>query len=47
LLYGVKPSDPATAIIIALALLLVALFAALAPAWRAVRVDPVTALRAA
>jgi ABC-type antimicrobial peptide transport system permease subunit len=46
LLYGVKPSDPATAIVIALALLLVAIFAALAPAWRAARVDPVTALRA-
>ncbi|HEX8941799.1 MAG TPA: ABC transporter permease, partial [Gemmatimonadaceae bacterium] len=46
LLYGVKPSDPATAIVIALALLLVAIFAALVPAWRAARVDPVMALRA-
>jgi putative ABC transport system permease protein len=46
LLYGVKPSDPATAIVIGLTLMLVAICAALAPAWRAARVDPVIALRA-
>lgn len=45
LLYGISPSDPATIAIVVLALLAVATAAALVPAWRAARVDPVTALR--
>ena len=46
LLYGVKPSDPSTLVGVAVALLVTATFAALVPAWRAARVDPVKALRA-
>jgi putative ABC transport system permease protein len=46
LLYGVEARDPATLIGCALLLALTALFASWAPARRATRVDPVTALRA-
>ena len=45
LLYGIEPGDPAVTIGVAAALLLVAAGAAFGPAWRAARVDPVTALR--
>jgi ABC-type antimicrobial peptide transport system permease subunit len=45
LLYGVEPSDPAVLLLVTASLLLVAMLAALLPAWRAARVDPVTALR--
>ncbi len=45
LLYGLKPQDPATAVIAAALLILVAFAAALIPAWRAARVDPMVALR--
>jgi putative ABC transport system permease protein len=45
-LYGVSPTDPATAAAVAGVLLLVAGFAALVPALRAARVNPMTALRA-
>jgi len=44
-LYGVKPSDPTTIVLSAAALALVAIVAAMFPAWRAARLDPVTALR--
>lgn len=44
-LYRVTTSDPATPLAVAGALLLVALIAALVPAWHASRVNPVTALR--
>ncbi|MEO8681033.1 MAG: ABC transporter permease [Vicinamibacterales bacterium] len=44
-LYGVQSLDPATFISVPVVLLLVAALAALVPARRAMRVDPVTALR--
>jgi len=45
MLYGVKPTDAATFIVVSLTLLLVALFASWLPARRAARVDPMEALR--
>lgn len=46
LLYGIAPSDPGVMTGVAAVLLLIATAAALGPAWRAARVDPVSALRA-
>ena len=45
LLFGVKPSDPETFVIVTSVLLVVAVAACWIPAWRATRVDPVIALR--
>ena len=45
LLYGVEPTDPLTIVAACFALLAVALVAGLVPVRRALRVDPVTALR--
>ena len=45
LLYGVSPRDPVALTTVAVVLLVVAAFAALVPAWRASRVDPLAALR--
>lgn len=45
LLYGVEPSDPAVLLLVSVTLVAVAALASLSPAWRAARVDPVTALK--
>jgi ABC-type lipoprotein release transport system permease subunit len=46
LLYGISASDPVAMIVAASALLVIAAVASLAPAWRAAKADPVSALRA-
>jgi ABC-type antimicrobial peptide transport system permease subunit len=46
LLYGVQPADPATLGGVAIVLSVVALIACLVPVTRALRIDPMAALRA-
>ena len=46
ILFGIEPSDPLTLIAVGVSLMLVALIAVTVPALRAMRIDPVTALRA-
>ena len=46
MLYGIGPRDPITFVAVAVVLAAVALMATIVPAWKATRVDPVTALRA-
>ena len=45
LLFQVEPTDPGTLVSVSLVLLGVAVIAAVIPAYRAARVDPLTALR--
>jgi putative ABC transport system permease protein len=45
LLYGISASDPSTFVLVALLLSCVVLLACFVPAWRAMRVDPIVALR--
>lgn len=45
LLYGIEPSDPRVMFAVSIALMGIAIVAALGPAWRAARVNPVVALR--
>ena len=45
LLYGVRPLDPATLIVVSAILLAVSIAASLVPAYRAARVDPMRVLR--
>jgi putative ABC transport system permease protein len=45
LVFGVKASDPLTLAVVAASLLLVSVLASLLPAWRAVKLDPLTVLR--
>ena len=44
-IYGVTVADPVTYAVASSALLVVALIASLVPAWRAARIDPMSALR--
>jgi predicted permease len=44
-LYGIRPNDPATFMAVTVGVILISLAAALAPARRAARVDPVTILK--
>jgi len=44
-LFGISSADPVTFLLVPALILVVALGACLIPAWKATRIDPVTALR--
>ena len=46
MLYGVSPADATTFVFVALGLLVVVVLACVIPAARAMRVDPITSMRA-
>jgi ABC-type antimicrobial peptide transport system permease subunit len=45
LLFGVRPLDPLTFVVVPAIVMFVAVVACLGPAWRSMNIDPVTALR--
>jgi len=45
ILFGIEPTDPITLVSVGVSLMAVALLAVMVPAWRAMKVDPITALR--
>jgi putative ABC transport system permease protein len=45
ILFGIEPTDPLTLVSVGAALMVVAVLAVTVPALRAMRVDPLTALR--
>jgi putative ABC transport system permease protein len=45
MLFGLKATDPATYTVVLLAVAGIAILAAVGPAWRASRIDPMVALR--
>jgi ABC-type antimicrobial peptide transport system permease subunit len=46
MLFRTSPRDPVVLVVVSVSLLVVTVAACLAPAWRALRVDPASALRA-
>ncbi len=44
-LYGIRPTDPASLFAASSVLVITALFATYAPAWRATKIDPLVALK--
>ena len=45
MLFGVRPLDPTTFVLVTTVLLVTAALSIIAPAWRAARIDPAVALR--
>jgi putative ABC transport system permease protein len=45
MLFGVRPLDPTTFVLVTIALAVTAVVATAGPAWRAARIDPAVALR--